>query len=85
MAYLRHGEKSGILNSVQMQSGFLMLRGELEARVEEVTEEARFSFFCAFDITPDEQIALEEYYREVTLGGPPIQYAELDDIGTSPL
>lgn len=34
----------------------------------EITNEARMSFFRAFGITPDYQIALEDYYSKFTIG-----------------
>lgn len=45
--------------------GMYFLRQGMHARYERPTEEARYSFYLAFDITPDEQTALEEYYRNL--------------------
>lgn len=40
----------------------------LDAKWTEVTPEARASFALAFGITPDYQIALEEYYDNFQIG-----------------
>jgi hypothetical protein len=39
-----------------------------------VRDEARASFYLAFGITPDEQIELEKYYRNLNVGGPGGEY-----------
>ncbi len=62
LAYLRHGVKSRIADSVWMDSGLSRMRGDMESKAAEVTDEARLSVFTAWGITPDEQLALEEYY-----------------------
>lgn len=65
--YMRHGIPSGISNALQMQCGAMFLRIRLEGRVEDITQAARVSFWEAFGVTPDEQIALEEYYASLDL------------------
>jgi hypothetical protein len=66
-AMARVGLDSGMLRSVAMQSGFVMLTKRLEAKYIAVDDDARFSFYKAFGLTPDEQVALEEYYDGVDL------------------
>jgi len=62
-SFVRHGKPSKLTKSVGWQSGMSTMAKGLHARHEEVSSDARYSFFVAFDITPDEQVALEEYYR----------------------
>lgn len=47
-----------------IQNGLHYLARKLEPRVAEPTDECRASFYFAFNITPDEQVALEDYYIE---------------------
>lgn len=61
--YMRSGIKSNVNSSVQMASGAMFLAQRLKAREHPVTPEARISFMSAWGLTPDEQCALEEYYR----------------------
>jgi hypothetical protein len=46
-------------------SGFKMLAKGMNMKGVSVTAEARASFFNAFDITPDEQLALESHFKNV--------------------
>jgi hypothetical protein len=46
-------------------TGFKMLSKGMNMGHVIVSDEARASFFAAFDISPDEQIAVEEHYRKV--------------------
>lgn len=83
--YNRFGVSSKMKDSVQFQSGFLHLSKGLHPRVRPVTEEARESFYLAFGVTPDEQIALEEYYDTLDLSGYETVYIEgLDEVVTAP-
>lgn len=61
--YVRWGEgqQSHILSNEVTGMSFLS-RG-LAKEAAEITEGARYSFFCAFGITPDTQIAVEEYFN----------------------
>jgi len=54
-------------NAVAMQTGMKLLSQGLVARWEEVAPETRASFFTAFDITPDEQRAYEDYFKSFTV------------------
>lgn len=85
-AYGRAGVSSDILKSVQMQSGFLMLSKGMKAKLAVVSSEARFSFFVAFGITPDEQVALEEYYDTLNITENDVNIVEqLDEIISAPM
>lgn len=69
-AYMRNGNpNSNISKSPIMVTGLAMMRGDLASAREHVSDEARLSVFKAWGITPDEQVALEEYYKSWTFSG----------------
>jgi len=76
LAYARNGVKSKLRDACYMQSGFMMLSRGLVAKITPITEEARYSFFLAFGVTPDEQIALEEYYDGLNLSYAPAAHIQ---------
>jgi len=51
------------LDQSSFETGMLMAAKGMERKYGDVTPEARFSFWLAFDITPDHQVVLEELYR----------------------
>lgn len=60
---IRNGiHHSTITETAQFQSGLRMMRGDLESISSEISAEARLQVYIAWGITPDEQIAFEEYY-----------------------
>lgn len=61
-AYMRSGRPSKMGEAVFMQSGSRMMSVGMEAKEQPIMCDTRVSFFEAFDVTPDEQVALEEYY-----------------------
>jgi hypothetical protein len=61
--YLRWGEGHHSRILTPEVTGMSFLAKGLVKEAAEVTEEARYSFFCAFGITPDTQIAVEEYFN----------------------
>ncbi len=63
MAFMRAGKKTNMGEALFMQGGMRMLSQGMEAKYEHVSDDARLSFYAAFDVTPDEQVAMEEYYR----------------------
>jgi hypothetical protein len=71
--YVRSGEKRAIPKELLPWS-FRKL-GEGTNRVfRDVHPEARSSFYSAFGITPDEQLAMEDYYTSMTLNSIPEAY-----------
>jgi len=60
--YMRSGISSGVGESVHMSSGARFLAQRLEAREAPILPETRVAFMSAWGLTPDEQVALEEYY-----------------------
>ncbi len=83
-AYMRNGLPSNIQDSVQMQVGSRFLRVRLDAKRAQVTDEARLSFWLAWGYTPDEQIALEEYYRDYTYSHTIQPFDKLYEIDSAP-
>lgn len=65
--YMRNGMSSKMGESVQMQSGMRMLAAGLSAKESPVEADTRVSFFEAWGYTPDEQLCLEAYYRNLVV------------------
>ncbi len=62
-AYYREGVEPGkMVNAMQLDTGLRRMRGKLEAKMLPVTDAARLAVFVAWDITPEEQVALERYF-----------------------
>jgi hypothetical protein len=57
-------------------TGFSQLAKGMNMRGAPVTAMARASFFSAFDITPDEQVAIERHYREIKPVWRPVLFTE---------
>jgi hypothetical protein len=53
------------------QTGFKMLGAGLLSKASHVTQKARYSFYLAFGVTPDMQLALEAYYNNLNLNYAP--------------
>lgn len=61
-AYRRNGLSSNVTHSVGWECGMYYMSRGLSPRYSIITEDAREAFYHAFGYSPDEQIALEEYY-----------------------
>lgn len=86
MAFERHGLPGKVEGAMQMQCGAMFLRRGLEAKYREVSDEARVSYYIAYDVTPDEQVALEDYYDKLDLSFHGVQaYDILEETPHSPL
>lgn len=81
--YQRSGKISKVAKSVQMESGMLFLANGMEAKRTRIEPDTRVSFFYAFGVTPDEQVALENYYRKLKLNFS-ITQAALEDAAGAP-
>jgi len=66
--YKRNSNGADPLVDTTMDGGFFRLSKGMNATYREPSPETRYSFWLAFDITPTEQVVLEEYYRKLTLG-----------------
>lgn len=55
-------------NQMTMDTGFYRLAEGMERRYSPVTDAARLSFYEAFGILPDHQMAAEQHYNSVDLG-----------------
>jgi hypothetical protein len=76
-AYIRAGLPSKISESPAMQTGASFLAKGLDRRWRVVTHEARLDFYLAFGVTPDEQEALEVYYRQLVI---PFETSAIDSL-----
>jgi len=82
---MRNGLKSRMREAVGMQSGMYFMSIGLESKAKDVTCEARYSFYKAFGITPDEQVSLEEYYANKKMQGWVIETVDnLSNINSAP-
>lgn len=68
-AYIRHGIKSNIADSVWMDSGLRRMQGSQKSCASVVDDVARLSVFAAWGITPDEQLALEDHFSSWSFTG----------------
>lgn len=60
-------EGAKMLEDPSMMTGMKLQSIGMSRTFSNVTDESRLSFYLAFDITPEAQIALERYYDEVTI------------------
>ncbi len=69
--FMRNGTKANErFKSAVFKNTSMIERGSgLECGPQEITDDARASFYRATGITPDYQIALEEYFRGFSIGG----------------
>lgn len=79
-AYMAHGLRSRLGESVAMQSGARILARGLESKWSVVTDLARADVFTAWGITPDEQRAIEADYQQLALVYSVRGIDELDDL-----
>lgn len=84
-AFMRSGKPSKMSEALFMQGGTQMMRGDMVAKYVDVDDEARESFFVAFGVTPDEQTAMEEYYRSWTVEHTVQHVDDIGCIGGSPM
>jgi hypothetical protein len=57
------GGKHKRSSNLEYESGLEWLARRMSVGFSKPTDHARFSFWLAFDITPDEQVAIEQYYH----------------------
>lgn len=65
--YMRNGVRSNIGRHPAMSTGARFMSKGLNSKVAPVVPIARVTFFEAWGITPDEQVALEKYYSTLVL------------------
>ena len=61
--YLRRGRencKSRMNNALCFETGMMMLARGMEVKVDKISDSTRYSFYLAFGITPDMQVAMED-------------------------
>lgn len=84
-AYMRSGKPSKMSDAVFMQSGSRMLSRGMQSKWEAVKAETRVSFETAFGWTPDEQVAMEAYYRSLTISAGFRLVHSVEDVGQAPM
>ena len=72
--YVRSGKKRKTIPKGLLPWSFENMRDGMRRKEGIVRPEARCSFWEAFDITPDEQIAIEKYYDELSVTNVPGPY-----------
>lgn len=85
LAYKRNGKPSKMSEAVFMQSGSMMMARGMDSTQREVTPEARVSFFAAFGMTPDEQVAMEDHYKQWKLYPTVTTVVSIEDVEWSPM
>lgn len=66
--------RSKLLDDLTFQTGLMVMAKGMDRQAKSITPEARYSFWMAFGLTPDEQIELEKHYDGLTL-----EYAAVPD------
>nr|WRQ65185.1 RNA-dependent RNA polymerase [Tolivirales sp.] len=84
-AYMRQGVKSRMGDSVAMQSGARMLAKGMSSKWAPISDKARLDVFVAWGYTPDEQVAMEEWYDSLSFGSEPHAIENLEEIDHAPL
>jgi hypothetical protein len=85
LAYMRNGKPSKMGEAVFMQSGSRMMSRGMDSKFVPVSSESRVSFFKAFGVTPDEQVAMEEYYRGWRVSSEVQLVEDIREISSSPM
>jgi hypothetical protein len=84
-AFMRSGKPSKMGEAVFMQGGARMMSRDMEAKRVAVSDDTRVSFYLAFGVTPDEQVAMEEYYRTWEVTSVVQDVNDIGCIGASPM
>lgn len=83
--FMANGRPSNISKHPVMASGARIMAQGMVAKTAIITPEARASFFTAFGVTPDQQVALEALYREQVLSYGVRAVDNLDELQLLPL
>lgn len=84
-AYMRSGKPSKMGEAVFMQSGSRMMARGMESKWVAVSPDSRVSFERAFGWTPDEQVSMEDYYRQLLITGEFRLVHDVGDVGQAPM
>lgn len=85
LAFMRSGKPSKMGEALFMQGGARMMSVGMDAKTQIISDETRVSFFLAFGVTPDEQTAMEEYYRGWRVE-PVVQHVgSIGEVGGAPM
>lgn len=61
------GKRETTLNNLEQSGMFRMIGTSQQAKIEEIQAKARYSFWMAFGILPDQQIVLEKRFSNISL------------------
>jgi len=64
---LRNSNGAKKLIDPTLEGGFFRNSAGMHSKISQVSSESRLSFWLAFDIPPESQVALEEYYSSIEL------------------
>lgn len=65
-AMMRGATGPALHNDLTLETGFARLARGMDRKPTTVSAQARYSYWLAFGVLPDEQVALEEFFRLVT-------------------
>jgi len=73
------GDHKILTDEKSLDGGLFRLGKRMEPKIQYITEETRFSFWKAFGVLPDEQVAIEDHYKNYILGEGSVhdRYADL--------
>lgn len=85
LALLRSGKAAGgVQRAMGMDTGSWYLARGMDNFKRPVTPEARVSYYKAFGVTPDEQVAMEQYYQNWSIGNQIVD-GDVDMVETAPM
>lgn len=70
---MRGAQGSALKGDPTLETGFMRLARGMDRRWREPSPEARYSYWLGFGVLPDEQVAMEGWYRAVQLEYHPAQ------------
>lgn len=66
LAFMRGSKQDALRNDTTLETGFMRFARDMHRKACDVLPEARYSYWLAFNVTPDEQEALEAIYDHTT-------------------
>lgn len=66
LAFKRGASGKKLRNDTTLETGFMRFARDMNRKATPVTAESRYSYWLAFGVTPDEQVALEAVYDTIT-------------------
>jgi len=82
LAYIREGIAGKTHNAMGMDTGASYLARGMEAKAQPIHPDTRVSYFMAFDVTPADQLALEESFGRWFFSGEIREVDTISDVAT---